>query len=264
MIKKFDTKCGFVDLSKLRPPSVSATSMGDRTYVEMHKGNEPFQAPQTFDNNEVYVLKENGFYEIYVFDNWAENAKDYFSGISYGNLASKLKKVLNKKALNKTGIVVNGVLTISEDTYQIGNCEYLCNDVITRVEIPSTCDVKDGAFMGCPNLEEVVFYDVKHEKNKKISIYPYAFFNCEKLEKIVLPKTLKSIGKNAFGHCPIIKDVTSNSNYPITFSSCDDPDECAFGGLDVSQCSLHVPASSIIIYKDKNFWKDFGNITAIK
>lgn len=248
MIKEFNVKCYF-NLSQTKPESVDATSMGDRTYVEMHKGNEPFQAPHLMsDRNQVYVLKENGFYEIYVFDNGAVNAKDYSSGISYGNLASELKK-----ALNKTGIVVNGVLTISEDTYQIGNCEYLCNDVITRVEIPSTCDVKDGAFMGCPNLEEVVFYDVKHEKNKKISIYPYAFFNCEKLEKIVLPKTLKSIGKNAFGHCPIIKDVTSNSNYPITFSSCDDPDECAFGGLDVSQCSLHVPASSIIIYKDKNF-----------
>jgi hypothetical protein len=264
MIKEFNVKCYFSVLDPNTLPDDSAESIGIKYFVDkkIKAGKAPLQAPYYLPcgRNEVYVLKEDGFYEIYVLDEGKEAQKP-IRDISPENLALKLKKVLNK-----TNIVVNGVLTIGKGTYYIDDCEYLCNKGITKVEIPSTCHVKNGAFMGCPNLEEVVFYDVEHGEKKETSIFPYAFFDCKKLKKIVLPETLKSIGKNAFGHCLGIKDVTSKSDYPITFSSKKDipDDECAFGGLDVSQCSLHVPASSIIIYKDKNFWKEFGNITAIK
>jgi hypothetical protein len=220
MIKKFDAKCDSFNLGKLKGESTGPGTINDNLTPQAITKTK-YKATFTTYDNDVFVIRQDNsskfnIYSVHESDNLEftsgniHSIKPLKSDVPPENLASELKKVLNKKVLNKTGIVVNGVLTISEDTDYIGNCEYLCNDVITRVKIPSTCDVGDGAFMGCPNLEEVVFYDVKHEKNKnkKISIYPYAFFNCEKLEKIVLPETLKSIGKNAFGHCPIIKEFT--------------------------------------------------------
>jgi hypothetical protein len=167
-----------------------------------------------------------------------------------------------KKVLNKKGIVVKGILTISKNTHQIDNCEYLCNDEITRVEIPSTCDVKDGAFMGCSNLEEVVFYDVGNEENEKISIYPYAFFNCEKLKKIVLPNTVNLIGECAFGSCQNIKDVIVPS-YDVDNISPSNKIS-PFYNSDVSQGTLHVPGEVLAKFAGHIHWEGFVTYTKIK
>lgn len=79
---------------------------------------------------------------------------------------------------------------------------------ITSVRIPASVSTFDCAFNDCRQLVTVVF-----EGSNITSIADYTFMNCEKLQSIVLPSSVTSIGSKAFFMCnsPLIVYYGGNS-----------------------------------------------------
>lgn len=59
----------------------------------------------------------------------------------------------------------------------------------------------NGAFKNCTNLEEIIFHNCER-------IGGHAFYQCNSLQEITLPKNLKYIGSYAFNYCSHLKDIT--------------------------------------------------------
>lgn len=58
----------------------------------------------------------------------------------------------------------------------------------------------NGAFRNCTNLEEIIFHNCE-------KIGGNAFYQCNSLQEITLPKNLKHIGSYAFNYCSQLKDI---------------------------------------------------------
>jgi hypothetical protein len=67
-----------------------------------------------------------------------------------------------------------------------------------------------------------------------------------------------------FGSCPEIKDIIVESPNPPDIAYDKDFERSAFGNIDLSQCTLHVPSFALSNYVDREFWGDFGAFTKIK
>lgn len=57
-----------------------------------------------------------------------------------------------------------------------------------------------GAFVNCTNLEEIIFHNCE-------KIGGNAFYQCNSLQEITLPKNLKHVGSSAFNQCSQLKDI---------------------------------------------------------
>ena len=57
-----------------------------------------------------------------------------------------------------------------------------------------------GAFKNCTNLEEIIFHNCE-------KIGGFAFYQCNSLQEITLPKNLKHVGSFAFIYCSQLKDI---------------------------------------------------------
>ena len=75
---------------------------------------------------------------------------------------------------------------------------------LSRVTLPAKLrTLGDNAFRNCSNITAAVF-----KQNCPLTvIQDYAFFACEHLEQVVLPKGLTTIKSNAFNHCTAIEEI---------------------------------------------------------
>lgn len=79
-------------------------------------------------------------------------------------------------------------------------------DSVKKIVIPDTVtSISDYAFVGLPNLEEVVLPAGLEEMSD-------CFFDCPKLKKVTLPKSLKTIGENVFTNCESLEEVVWDAN----------------------------------------------------
>lgn len=85
-------------------------------------------------------------------------------------------------------------------------------------------------------------------------INQYAFEGCNKIEKIIIPSSVKKLFGKCFGGCAF-KEIRIDSNEP---PKCDD--SLADSRLYAS-CTLMVPQGYVEKYKKANGWKKFKNIT---
>ena len=104
----------------------------------------------------------------------------------------------------------------SVDTLELDNCnisfEYtgqksaMIPKYIISVRFHSSVrKVESGTFENCYLLREVEF------NNGLCSIRKHAFFECNSLESITLPRSLSSIGNSAFAGCNNLEDVKLNA-----------------------------------------------------
>ena len=135
-------------------------------------------------------------------------------GIFYTLDSEKNTAAVAKDTINDYQSIINLVIP---ETVTYNNVNYTVNTI------------KDGAFIGCPNLTT-----------------------------IELPKTLETIGMAAFLNSPEIKKVTCHAVVPPTFTM---PFIDAFLDEVCSVATLIVPAGSEEAYKNATFWKDFAVIT---
>jgi hypothetical protein len=110
------------------------------------------------------------------------------------------------------------------------------------------------------------------------TIKHFAFHLCESLHSILIPKSVKNIEKGAFRYCGIVylTILGKPTIEEVAFEGCSrladvycyseevPPAEEAFGKLDLSQLTLHVPNYAMEQYKNTEPWCRFGTIVAIK
>ena len=185
---------------------------------------------------------------------------------------------LNGELLTKL-VIPEGV------TYISGKAFYNCSNLISVTIPESIAEIGYSAFEGCNNLAEVhinnlgawceidvetkaspLYYAHNLYSNDELvtelvipegvtNIGTNVFNGCNKITSVVLPKSLKEIAYGAFANCeelvdvycyaeeaPIANDGTFENSYPIGMT-------------------LHIPKSSLEVYKSANVWKGFGVIT---
>ena len=139
----------------------------------------------------IYTFVSCGFSEITIPSSVEEIAQYVFYR------CSNLKKVIfeeNSKLSYLSGYVF-------ADT----NIEQICFE-----EGSSLTSLQAHAFEGAYQLRNVEFGNANLE-----NIDNYAFYNCDKLENIVLPNTVSSIGRYAFYNCAMMNriDISATMNY---------------------------------------------------
>ena len=93
--------------------------------------------------------------------------------------------------------------------------------------------------------------------NQVTTIKEYATLNNHNLKTIIIGRNVSSIEKGNFTTGDIVTDVYSYAKTPPLLGS-----SGVFGHY-VSNVTLHVPASSISLYRNADVWKNFGTIVAL-
>ena len=89
-------------------------------------------------------------------------------------------------------------------------------------------------------------------KNKITSIPEKAFFDCSKLDSIIIPESVTEIGNSVFTRCLTLKMVYCQSTTPPTLG------ENAFSNIS-REAKICVPKNSVALYKSANGWKDYAS-----
>lgn len=90
-----------------------------------------------------------------------------------------------------------------------------------------------------------------------------ASFRGSEMEELILPSSLTTISSGCFANCANLKRVSCAATTPPTYSGLALSDRLPFKNTDIANATLYVPASSVDAYKQANYWKDFGTITAM-
>lgn len=105
-------------------------------------------------------------------------------------------------------------------------------------------------FQGCNKLEEVSLAP-------RMLLQNLAFDGCSKLNAIMIPSAITTIGEYCFRGCSSLKTITSQPTTPPTLSI------GAFQG--VSPDVVYVPSASVAAYKSASGWSAWASkIVAIE
>ena len=126
-----------------------------------------------------------------------------------------------------------------------------CNS-LTTISIPnSVIDISISAFEDCTGLTSITI------PNSVNYLGSYAFQNCTNLASIIIGNGIQSIQSKAFASCSQLNDVYCYAeNVPNTVTD-------VFEGSYIDYATLHVPDSSIDLYKAAAPWKNFKTIVGL-
>ena len=144
-------------------------------------------------------------------------------------------------------------ITIPNSVTSIGSYAFSYCDSLTSITIPnSVTSIASHAFLGCSSLTSVTI------PNGVTSIEWSVFAYCSSLTSIIIPNSVTSIGNYAFYKCSSLTSVINYATRPQYAETIE------FQDVDISACQLHVPSTSVDLYKTAKVWKDFGNIQPIR
>ncbi len=116
----------------------------------------------------------------------------------------------------------------------------------------SVLSIGQCAFGSCSGLSTITI------PNSVTSIESDAFWNCYGLISVEIPASVTNIEWNAFQYCSRLSSITNYSPTPQTIEA------DVFNTINLSSCTLYVPAQSLAAYKAADVWKEFGTILPIE
>ncbi len=182
----------------------------------------------SFDFSGIQEIKEGGFYgctQLHNLDAPILNTIDNYSFKNCTSLASievsnaaEIKDYAFSNCTSLTTLDIPNIVEIKD--YAFYNCSNLGDIIlpesltklgigafqkssITTVDLSNTTltAIADNTFSQCENLVEIFFPDCVK------SIGAKAFYRCAKLERLVNPNGVETIGEYAFGDCVCMRDI---------------------------------------------------------
>ena len=112
-------------------------------------------------------------------------------------------------------------------------------------------EIPEGLFYRCRELIDTVYIP-----SKVNHIASNAFYGCEKLDAVVLPKNLLSIGVDCFTNCHNLSYIQCLSEKPPVLDG-----SGQFDGIAKDNITLVVPQGSVDAYKAASGWREFKRIS---
>ena len=142
-------------------------------------------------------------------------------------------------------------VTIPNSVTSIGRYTFAGCSELTDITIPeSVISIGRYTFAGCSKLTDITI------PNSVTSISRWAFYGCTSLSSVTIPKSVTSIGGGAFVSCPLTQVTCKGTTPPECASD-------AFYEVDLANCKLIVPKSSVDSYKSASIWSTFGDISTL-
>lgn len=139
------------------------------------------------------------------------------------------------------------------DSATLGKGIFAGCSALTSVKIPENVTIIDeNTFRGCTSLDSVVIPD------KVTSIGYYAFDGCTGMKSLTLGSKISSFGMYSFRNCTGLTTITCLRTSPPLIAS------FVFSGVNTSNVTVYVPASSVEAYKADYYWNAFKEILPIQ
>ncbi len=157
-------------------------------------------------------------------------------------------------------IVSHGNLNFSSENGVLYNGDkttlYIAPSTLTgEFTIPATVTkIYNSAFMRCQQITGITLPD------GFLHIGEQAFSDCISLAEVSIPTTATQISSQAFYNCSALQNIYSLPIHPLDLSNSSD----IFYGINMTDCTLHVPLGSKAAYQDAYQWQDFQNIVEIQ
>ena len=193
------------------------------------------------------------------------------------NFPEEIEKISSSLSIenNYSKIISTGEAVFTENVPQ----DAFNQSEIIKVTIRGGTEISDYAFQNCSFIKKVTIED------GVTYLGANAFEGCTGLTEITIPGSIDTIFNDAFNGCTNLNTVKFEKNSSITqyinsgaFANCpaleylylyqeDDvvflEDTAAFDDDFITNGTVYVPASSIDIYKEDDYWSQFSNIEEI-
>ncbi|MDR1357492.1 MAG: leucine-rich repeat protein [Tannerellaceae bacterium] len=177
---------------------------------------------------------------------YAFNSCIYLSSITIPNSVTDIGYNAFYNCISLTEVTIPNSVTVLE-----GGVFAFCTGLASVVIPNSITTIGINAFEGCTSLASIVI------PNSVETIGHYAFHHCTSLASVTIPNSVTAIGWYAFEDCTGLRDITVSWPTPLDIHEWDD----IFLYVDLSNCTLHVPAGTEDLYAAAEVWRDF-NIVA--
>ncbi len=138
------------------------------------------------------------------------------------------------------------------DSATMGKYVFTNCSALTSVRLPGNITVIDEhTFQGCTSLDSVVIPD------NVTSIGYHAFDGCTGMKSLTLGSKISSFGIYSFRNCTGLTKITCLRTSPPLIAG------FVFSGVNTSNVTVYVPASSVEAYKADYYWKAFKEILPI-